>query len=286
MGMLSLWVDESEKGSLLIVGGVLVEWDTVLGIIQRWREMKVRLGLDPDAEVKWNLPQGHPTRKKLEDQARTTRDLTERAIQTIVSTEMFCIVAVMSDLRQLDWWKKIWNRASVRDFYCEGLRYVLQRAAEEVVEGEATGCVVVCDTPGLGKDEFISGSIRRGPKAVEKAYAKWYTEGIGVGPGGRHHHGALREIGFHPSILVSDATFHDMLQIADVVVGITRDWVASVQEGKSEAWLIKQMKALSRRFRSRHGLSSYGSPSFWGDGLILWPPQDPLRQHLQQSLRP
>jgi hypothetical protein len=283
MGMLSLWVDESEKGSLLAVGGVLVEWDAVLGIIQQWHQMKVELGLDPHAEVKWNLPQGHPTRKRLESQARTTRDLAEKAIQTIVSTEIYCIVAVMFDLRQLAWWKRIWSKASVRDFYCEGLRYVLQRAAEEVVERQASGCVVVCDTPGLGKDRFVSGSIRRGPKALEEAYAKWYVAGVEVGPGWRHHHGALKEIGFHPSALVSDATFHDMLQIADVVVGITRDWVVSVEERKSEAWLVEQMKALSQRFRSRHG---YGVPPFWGDGLILWPHQDILYQHLQQSLKP
>jgi len=283
MGMLSLWVDESEKGSLLAVGGVLVEWDAVLGI-QQWHEMKVGLGLDPDAEVKWNLPQNHPTRKRLENQARTTRDLAEKAIQAIVSTGMSCIVAVMFDLRQPVWWKRRWSKASVRDFYCEGLRYVLQRAAEEVVERQASGCVVVCDTPGLDKGRrFVFRSIRRGPKALEEAYAKWYVEGVEVGPGGRHHHGALKEIGFHPSVLVSDATFHDMLQIADVVVGITRNWVVSVEERKSEAWLVKQMKALSQRFRSRHG---YGTPSFWGDGLILWPHRESLWTRLQQSLSP
>jgi hypothetical protein len=280
MSTLSFWVDESEKGSLLAVGGVLVEWDEVGKVVKGWRTMKVNLGLDQAAEVKWSLPSGHRTRKALELSNRSTRDLSAKAVDYLASSAMSLVVVVMFEQRQTSWWKSIWAKASVRDFYCEGLRYALQRVAEEVVETGASGAIVVCDTPELGTKEFTSGSIRRGRKAVEKAFAEWYAAGVGVGPGKQQHSGPLKDAEFHPSILIGDATYHDMLQMADVVVGATRDWVASVNDGKPDPWLTQQVRTLSSKFRARHG-----QPSFWGDGLVLWPWQNKLWETLKRSLQ-
>ena len=278
--MLGLWIDESEKDSLLAVGGVLLEWKEVTAVVNKWRDMKVDLGLKPDAEVKWNLASGHSTRVALQKSNHRTKDLSEKAVQLLASSEMSFVVVVMFEQRQIaSWRKRIWPKASVRDFYCEGLKYVLQRTAEEVVETGAAGCVVVCDTPELGIREFRYSSIRRGRKAVWEKYADWYTQGVGVGPGTREHKGALQNAGFQPSILVSRATYHDMLQMADIVVGATRDWVSGIRAGKPDGWVTQQVKTLSSRFRARHG-----KPSFWGDGLVVWPWQNELWEDLKNSL--
>lgn len=277
---LSLWVDESEKGEILAVGGVLVKWDSTVAIVQQWREMKQSLGLEPDDEVKWSLPSEHPTRTRLKARGHTTRDLCEKTVECISSMDLYCVVALMFEQRQLARWKAFWSKASIRDFYCEGLKYVVQRAAEEVVETTATGCVVICDTPELGKRQFTQGSIRRGARAVEDAYKEWHRNGVGPGPGRLHHPGPLKEIGFHPSVLVADATHHDMLQLADVVVGLTSNWIAAVGSGKADPWLIERVKAVRARFRARHG-----SPQCWGDGLVLWPWQNELWEGLKRSLQ-
>lgn len=281
MDSLSVWVDESEKGDILVVAGVLIAWAAVPSIVRNWRQVKAAFGLQPEAELKWNLPSGHPTRQALEQGGKTTKDLCVCGTHFVAGRqELTCIAVVMLEQRNIQKWKRLWPKASIRDFYCEGLKYLLQRAAEEVIEASCQDCIVVCDTPELGTRSLASGSIRRGPGVVEKEYQKWYLQGVGVGPGKQRHQGPLADIGFHPSVLVGDATYHDMLQIADVVAGVTREWIDAVRADRANSWEVDLFKAVSVRFRSRHG-----NPDFFGDGFVLWPWQSKLWADLQQSVR-
>lgn len=282
MDSLSVWVDESEKGDLLVVAGVLTAWAAVPSIVRGWRQVKAAFELRPEAELKWNLPSGHPTRQALEQAGKTTKDLCDSATHFIAKREdLWCIAIVMLEQRNISWWKKVlWPKASVRDFYCEGLKYLLQRAAEEVVEASCQDCIVVCDTLELGSKFFELGSIRRGPGVVKKEYQEWYQQGVEVGPGRQHHQGPLADIGFHPSVLVGDATYHDMLQIADAVAGVTRAWVDAVRANRGSSREVGLFKDVSVRFRRRHG-----NPDFFGDGFVLWPWQNVLWTALQQSVR-
>jgi hypothetical protein len=282
MGSLSVWVDESEKGDILVVAGVLADWAAVPKIVRDWRQVKAGLGLPPEAEIKWNLPSGHPTRQALERGGRTTKDLCFKATDFIAGRhDLTCVAVVMLEQRNILLWKKLfWPKASVRDFYCQGLKYLIQRAAEEVVEAGLSDCVVVCDTPELGTKPFALGAIRRGPGAVKKMYGEWYRDGVSVGPGKKHHGGPLADIDFHPSVLIGDATCHDMLQIADVVAGVTREWVDAVRANHSSSWELDRFKAVSVRFRRQHG-----NPDFFGDGFVLWPRQKELWASLQLSVK-
>jgi hypothetical protein len=276
MGSLSVWVDESEKGNILVVAGVLAAWDAVLSIVKDWRsKVKAALGLPPEAEIKWTP---HKTLKRaLEQGGKTTKDLHEKAIDFVASRDdLTCVAVVMVERRK----KSSQQKANVRDFYCEGLKYLIQRAAEEVVEAKLRSCVVVRDRPELGKKYLEQGTIRRGSGAVEKAYRGWYLDGVGVGPGKKYHRGPLADIGFHPSVLIGDATYHDMLQIADVVAGVTRGWVDAVRANRASPWEVKCFKDVSVRFRRRHG-----APDFFGDGFVLWPWENELWTSLQRSVR-
>jgi len=224
---------------------------------------------------------------------RTTKDLCLEATNFVAQrNDLTCVAAVMletrkdesrlkkqrEDISRLN--KRNRPKAGVRDFYCEGLKYLIQRAAEEVVEASLQGCVVICDTPELGKKSFAAGAIRRGPGAVENAYRDWYRSGVRVGPSKQHHEGPLARIGFQPSVLTGDATYHDMLQIADVVAGVTREWVDAVRTNHSSSWELDRFKAVSVRFRRRHG-----NPDFFGDGFILWPWQNQLWASLKRSVK-
>jgi hypothetical protein len=255
----------------------------VPSIVNGWRKVKAELGLPPEAEIKWNLPSGHPARRALEQGKRATKDLCVKATDFVAQRDdLSCIAVVMLEQRRdISFWRKWrWSKASVRDFYCEGLKYLIQRAAEEVVEAKLQDCVIVCDTPELGTKPFALGAIRRGPGAVEEAYRDWYRHGVSVGPGREHHDGPLANIGFHPSVLIGDATYHDMLQIADVVAGVTREWVDAVRANRASSWEVDRFKAVSVRFRRRHG-----NPDFFGDGFALWPRQNELWTSLQRSVR-
>jgi len=238
------------------------------------------LGLNPDDEVKWNLPT--EKRKTLQNKDCPIQRVHEKSIEIIAGMkDLLCVVTVMVEKRNKELWKQLWPKTSIRDFYCEGLRYVIQRVAEHVEENNASSCVVVCDTPELGKKNYFFGAIKRGSKAVQKAYFDWYLKGVGEGPGRKYHQGPLSEIKFHPSILISDASFHDMLQIADMVVGLTTNWVFSIiNNRKSDSELIGLMQYLSKKFRMAHG-----SDGFWGDGLVLWPKNEDIWERLKKSLR-
>jgi hypothetical protein len=50
--------------------------------------------------------------------------------------------------------------------------------------------------------------------------------------------------------------------------------------GRRDPWAIRQVRTLSPRFRrgKRPG-------DFWGDGLVLWPPDTELESRLQAGLR-
>ena len=277
--MYSLWIDESERDQYLAVGGFFAPIDINNKIITQWRDMKVSLGLDEDAEVKWTLSQSHPTRKQLNKIREQTKTLCERAIELISGwEEITCIVCVMKDERDRRF--RFWRKHSVRDFYCEALRYVLQRVAEEAEIQQLSQIQIVCDTPGLGNEKFYQRTIRRGRKAIFDFFKEHYKKGVDVGPGKNVSKKSLKDLGFQPSILVADATYHDMLQIADVIVGCTSAWVTSIAKDHQRKWNIEQFKLLSKRFRCR-----YGDPTFFGDGFILWPWQKELWTKLQQSLR-
>lgn len=233
--------------------------------------MKVSLNLDPWAEVKWKLPKDHHTRRKLEDAGFTTRELSEKALETITKQPTItALVTIMIESRREET-KNMINRIfrispSVRDFYCQALGYLLQRLAEEAEETHWAGCIVVCDNPSLGKKKFRMGTLWREPTAHYKKYKNCYESGPGVGPGRNFSEKSLYALGFYPSLVVADATFDDMLQIADIIVSCTADWVSHIEKDQEDAWLQERFIQLAKILRNKHG-----SPEFWGDGLVLWP---------------
>jgi hypothetical protein len=238
MGSLSVWVDESEKGEILVVAGVLADWTAVPRIVRGWWKVKAAFGLPPEAEIKSTLPKDHPTRKSLKD-PEIIKKLCVEATEFIAGQDdLSCIAVVMVEKRK----KVSSSNRNVRDFYCEALKYIIQRAAEEVVEAKLQDCVVVCDTPELGKEKYQLRAIWRGKGAVEKAYQRWYWNGVSTGPGMQYHQGPLADIGFHPSVLIGHAKYHDMLQIADAVAGVTSKWVDAVRKkNEVRSWEVDRI---------------------------------------------
>ncbi|MCX7625360.1 MAG: hypothetical protein N2Z21_04030, partial [Candidatus Sumerlaeaceae bacterium] len=270
-------IDESARSPFLAVGGVLAEWDRVLSLVRDWRAMKSTLKLPEDQEVKWKT--------KVRD--GSLLQLQQKAVEFIVKKELRTIVCVMTDKRK----KRADDskQGGERDFYCEALKYVVQRVQEisQQRPEDVRSCVVICDTPGLNKErkresdkKTLAGSIRRGQKAVLTTYAEWYKAGTATLPEKKTIWGPLTDNGFHPSMLIGDATYHDMLQIADVVVGATGEWVATVNKNKELSTEHKSIiKTLSRSF-----LQDSTDRSFWGKGFILWPPDEDLWKKLKNSL--
>jgi hypothetical protein len=279
--MHSLWIDESERGEFLGVGGFFTSIDDIKDIVADWKDMKVSIGLKKTSEVKWNFDKDHPTKKQLIELGESTKTLSAKAIKLISGLERItCLVCVMRDTRNKAMLKRVWKKTSVRDFYCEALKYLLHRLAEEAEIESWNQALIFCDTPSLGRNDYSSGAIRRGSKAIFNRYEEYYEQGVGVGPNKIYSDKPLEQLGFHPSICISDATYHDMLQIADVIVGVTMDWFISSIKDRQEKWVLDCFQSITKLFRNRHGY-----PEFFGDGFIMFPSDTEIWRKLQQSLQ-
>ncbi|MGB9877858.1 MAG: hypothetical protein ACPLPS_08835, partial [bacterium] len=75
--------------------------------------------------------------------------------------------------------------------------------------------------------------------------------------------------------------YHDVLQIADIVVGVVRYWVEKVSKDEPlPPRFKKNLVALTKRFRRGHV-----PDSIFGDGLIIHPPEWDLWPKLKESIR-
>lgn len=287
--VLTLFADESEQGKFLGVGGFYLPLARLLDLERLWRQLKVGFGLDAQDEIKWTLPAGHPTRENLAANQHTTRQLQEAAINLIAQTELIVVVAVMVEIRKLSWRDRLRRkRLSPRDFYCEGLRYVLQRFNEQAfLQRQAhqprLPLLCVVDRPGTAKSPSRSVQARIAGTTIrlgEGAALDQYKDGFALGPGeGPAHLGnqPMRNLDFHSALLVSAAAYSDALQVADVMVGCVTSWVADIHASAANPWLCARVRLLKPRFRG-------GLAGMFGDGFVLWPWQNTLWVALQNSI--
>lgn len=274
------YLDESEQAPFLGIGGFYASVQYLPRIEAAWRKMKVDdLGLDPDDELKWNLPEDHSTRKKLDAAGKGGRLRNEVMIGTLASLPLTIVCVVMRDNRGPRW-RQIIGQRSVRDFYCEGLRYALQRCGNQAYQmagAEQWMCVV--DRPeGLTKLSSRSASTQwldHGLKAAHALYREAMTNGPGRGPQGPVL--PLRQLGFGSGLLVGHASHDDLLQIADCIAGAVTSLVKDTADGKATTWLIGIVKTLVPRFRGGRG-------GMFGDGFVLWPTDQALWAALMASL--
>jgi hypothetical protein len=108
--MHSLWIDESERGEFLGVGGFFTSIDDIKDIVADWKDMKVSIGLKKTSEVKWNFDKDHPTKKQLIELGESTKTLSAKAIKLISGLERItCLVCVMRDTRNKAMLKRVWK---------------------------------------------------------------------------------------------------------------------------------------------------------------------------------
>jgi len=275
------FVDESEKqnSGYVVVGGFYTTLKTLKSIYLGWTRIKSKFHLEPQDELKWNLPSKHPTRQKLDKMRRKTIEVNKEAINFIANNhDLTCLAVANFEKRnkfKIDWRKLLKKRPEPRDFYCESLRYSLQRLEDDVKTFNIRYIFVIVDTPSLGKENIKTKSIIVGTNAAYRCYSQFFYKGLdftGNNP--------LKDVGFYNSLLVSNASFNDFLQIADFIVGCTASWIESVITGNKRNLVVPLMKSLKRRFRCKHG-----NPGMFGDGFVLWPKDPDLWSRLIHSLQ-
>jgi hypothetical protein len=267
----AFFADESEQFPFLGVGGFYAALADLPYIEATWRAMKVaQLGLAEDDELKWNLPEGHGTRLKLEQSNSTTRRVLELAISTIAGLPLTGVCMIMREQRSIVWQPLI-GRLSIRHHYCTGLQYALQRVAEEThLRGRPETSICIIDEPGgLQRPRIlpISWPTMRwlvfDKKAANQMYRTFMANSIGQGPA-RVALPPLRQLAFASGLLMGHATHDDLLQIADHITGCFTSLVKDTSTNRTTDWIIRQAISLLPRMRGAPG----GVP---GNGLVLWP---------------
>lgn len=286
--MYGFWIDESLKEvtdpsqkPLIAVGGFYIPILESQYCISAWQALKRTFGIDEDSEIKWNLPKKHPTRIEIEQKQIDYWKFRKSALELLESWQFFfCVVSILKDKRDRCLWQWDRIRPSCVDLYSECLKYSLQRVAEESCDSKWMYCLVISDRFSTGKGKIEIGAVRKGPNIIQEYYNRLYREGVGGGPNSLYENHTLKNLNFYPSILMSDATYDDLIQIADFVVSCTADWVFDTLYNTKKTFSTECMKILAPRFRN----VSQTTFGFFKDGFNPYPFDDEEILKLKLSL--
>ncbi len=110
--------------------------------------------------------------------------------------------------------------------------------------------------------------MERGLDAAYDAYARWHLSGFNR-PYDRL--GSLAVLGFESSFYQCHDVRSDAMQIADFAAGCAGAFVGEL--ARRRPGIARDcLRIIARRFRAS-GTMGYG---MWGDGFVLWPPNDDL----------
>lgn len=127
----------------------------------------------------------------------------------------------------------------------------LMRYGLHVKGARADSAAVVLDWPDKGKS-----------RPFDEEYASAYSKGTTPGNNVRYSSGTLSSLGFCDSIYYSNMNHSTMLQVADLVVGATREFIDFCLKQKKTTQGVSCTKQISARFR--------GAPSrILGYGIIV-----------------
>lgn len=298
-----MYLDESEHGDFLSVGGYYCWTRDVPRIESAWRGAKQRLGLDPDSPLTWS-PQDQ-VQQALNPAGGV--EAARRVAAVVIGDLPLEVVAIILQERRGEYyvvgtgpsgavgvdvatWKEIYPKGGgVRHFYLRGVEFATQRFADHVgaiSREQAEPSRLVLDDLGWARNPgkmirrlraelvrlpeteawVIRDWMERGVEAAHDAYARWYRTGF-TKP--YKHLGSLAALGFESSFYQCHDMRSDAMQVADFVAGCLGAFVSDLSRGKSGV-AQNCVRALRNRIRAG-GSISFRRWGMWGNGFVLWP---------------
>lgn len=267
-----LVLDESLRGNVIAVGGYVVTADRLGEIVETWRALKREtLGIDPTMELKYTMPDHHPTRRLLDGTSWNHSRRVPAMLDVIAGLDVRLLVDVLVDVRA---------EKRPEQWYLDGLGWCLRRQANEVdddVDGPHWAIVDMPPQAGELDAAGVSERLREMHEHVGTAafdhYQRLYLEPEDFGWGRVAQ--PLRAFGFAPTLVAAHARHCDLLQIADIVVGSASDFVSNciraVNAGMligslpAEGWREENMRRIGPKFRR-------GPAQVCGYGFDVFPP--------------
>jgi hypothetical protein len=283
----TLVLDEScnSTAKVIAVGGLLALTRDLPGIVQQWHALKTELGLTAQDELKYTMDGNHPTRLQLDAAGWTQAQRVRAMLEWLAAQPVILLADVVYDWRDGD-------RARVEELYVHALRWCLRRAANQLPLDPPPSTelhTVLVDMPNPAHsvtDEDATGLLRSlEPQLATAAFALYqncYLQPERF-PGGNTAP-SLADLGFRPELHASHARHSDLLQIADLVVGCTRELGVyylrqpSTPAGGRRDWREQNFLLIAGKFRSNWdgAILSYG--------LDFFPSSQTLRERAEALL--
>jgi len=277
-----LHLDESLRWRLIVVGGFICEHGALVRVAENWASMRRTMGLIDGELLKWNFGQKSKTRARLESAGWNKIKRNELVIATIAALPAVLIADGLYDARRglsrgpLDFY-----RYGI-DYLCTGLR---NYACWDM--GSDGPHLVVIDSPSPpprprpGTDDSSFEWLKDREHIWHVHYGKRYREGF---KSARAHIEPLADDGFYPSLLVSNAKFNPLLEIADAVAGLALDFLEYNMKGFAasgklppESWEDELLAQLVAKFRGgpdghigRRGFTLFPSWAPGAESVYAW----------------
>lgn len=222
-----LTLDESEIGTVSVVGGFIVQVADETAVVAAWRRHKAAVGLRHSEELKFNMSRSTVS-QRLDKADFPQRTRVPMALQAIVSMPVRLIAAV----------HVVEQNRPARDAYLDGFDWCLARYRDFVSSRpRASGHQVLVDQPsGLRKGELCSTLMCSPQESPFALYERRWSMGS-LHPQDNDSGPSLEHLGFVPELAVSCSSYSDMLQIADHIAGCTAQFVARYLDGANDsAW--------------------------------------------------
>lgn len=248
-----LHVDESYQWKLLSVGGFLCALDDLPAVRKRWAELRLELGVKQDEELKWNWGQNDPVRLRVEKAGWSKTRRNAAVVRALREMPITLMADLLYDIR-------VGTERTQLDFYRWGFDYVCVGFRCECVyqRGSSGPHLVVVDKPSAAqrpKRGHPKGPSFGWLKDREEIWHVHYRKLFWEGPKGSDTT-PLYQHNFYPALLVSQAKYNRLLEVADAVAGLSLDFVQYNLQGfeadgelPPKDWPDELYEQLAHKFR-------------------------------------
>jgi hypothetical protein len=254
---------------ILIFGGLIIEPTQETSLKKSVEQIKKKYCGYDRAPIKWNMRDLENLYKSqnMEDLYRDlfakSQDWRMEIFDQIANTECSVLVSCLEGYSA--------DRAVLKDKKDDltGMVFsnALMRYALHVQEKKPQSAGIVLDWPDKGK-----------PATFDREYASAYSRGHTADKSVKYTSGALESLNFSDSAYYANMNHSTMLQIADLVVGATREFLDHCIKDKKATQGVTCTKQIASRFR--------GAPAkIFGRGIIVPSGNDQLSTRVKNGIK-
>jgi hypothetical protein len=243
----------AEAADVLVIGGYTIPRDKVAPLLKKVQKVKEKRGLNPHCPVKWNM-------RDL-DRALMANDLIGQK-DTLIGQSNVLRTELLNELTAAG--ATIFASA-IRAY--SNKKQILGKTREDLV-GFSFGNLLMrvglfCKEAAGGRrvDVLLDWPERNDRSPFTTEYYTGWRHGRS-GPEGKsviYQCGALADLAFSPAPTFAGMEFEPRLQLADLVVGATREFINfSLGEAKEDSFGVQQFKSLIPHLYQPSGRRSFG----------------------------